>query len=153
MVGPGAAGGEAVTVPNPNGNPGIRPGSHTWGALSAHAVLERALDAGYVIDAARPHFRTEMGHALVREALETMEILEGDAQPCQRCRERRREAVVAARGRRRMLSTTLALASLPLSILGLYAFGSMSPWWGLVWFAAALGGLVLSVLTEERKGR
>lgn len=123
-----------------------------------HAVLERALDAGYVIEAARPHFRAGMGHALVREALETVEILEGDAQPvkpCQQCREKRREArarkVAAARGRRRTLSASLALASLPASVVGFYAFGSMSPWWGFAWFAAALGCLVLSVLTEDRR--
>ncbi len=135
-------------------------------AQSAHAVLERSLDAGYIPESLRPHFHAEMGHALLREALETMEVLgtpfgEGDAEPvkpwpCRRCREQRREAWLrraAARGRRRALSASLALGSLPASVVGLYAFGAMSPWWGFAWFAAALGCLVLSVLTEDRRGR
>ncbi len=142
--------------------PNERPRSYTRKdpSVDAHLVLERALDAGYIPDSLRPHFHAEMGYALLREALETMEVLEGDAEPCQRCREQRREAWLrqaAARGRQRALSASLALGSLPASVVGLYAFGAMSPWWGFAWFAAALGCLVLSVLTEDlddrRQGR
>lgn len=65
-----------MAAPNPNEAPReYRPYRD-----SAEVVLEAALDAGEVPEPLRPHYRRRLGHALVWEALEVMETLQGDAE-------------------------------------------------------------------------